>query len=82
VDYDNLVKKVNELIAELKIWQDFALKTKEKDKDLTKLQEELTNRENIVQKETVIARDRKEVLDAREKNIEAQEDRLRRIAQV
>ena len=82
MNYDDLVKKIEDLMSDLKSWSDFALKTQEKDKDLTKLGEELTNRESIVKKETEIARQRKEVLDAREKNIETQEARLQRLSQV
>jgi hypothetical protein len=81
MNYDDLVKKINDIMINLKSWQDFALKTKEKDEDLTKLEEELSNREKIVEKETVIARERKLVLDAREKNIESQEARLQRLSQ-
>ena len=81
MDYNNLVKKIEDLTLDLKGWSDFALKTKTKDEDLTKLQEELSNREKIVEKEKIIARERKEVLDAREKNIEAQEARLQRLTQ-
>ncbi len=79
MDFEELIKKIEDLTVDLRSLQDFAKKTQEKELDLTKLQEELKNRENIVEKETVIARERKLVLDAREKNIEAQEDRLRRV---
>ena len=81
INYSDLVKKIQELTVELKSWDDLAAKTKEKEADLVKLEEELSNREKIVEKETAIARDRKEVLDAREKNIEVQEARLQRLSQ-
>ena len=82
MNYDELVKKIEGFMADLKGWSDFALKTKEKDEELTKFDEELKSRESIVKKETEIARQRKEVLDAREKNIEVQEARLQRLSQV
>ena len=77
-----MVSKIQDLVVELKNWDDLAAKTKEKEADLIKLEEELQNREKIVEKETAIARDRKEVLDAREKNIENQEARLQRLSQI
>jgi hypothetical protein len=79
--YDELVQTISKLIADLKSWEDFALKTKEKSEDIVKMEIELNNRENIVKKETEIARQRKEVLDAREKNIEVQEARIQRLSQ-
>lgn len=81
MDYKELEGKIENLMTDLELWEDFALKTKEKDEDLTKLKEELSNREKIVEKETIIARERKLVLDAREKNIEAQENRLLKLSQ-
>ena len=81
MDYEGLIKKIDNLIADFKDWQNFALKTKEKDEDLKKFGEELANREKIVEKETIIARERKLVLDAREKNIESQEARLQKLSQ-
>jgi hypothetical protein len=81
MNYEDLAQKLADLTGILKSWSDFANKTQEKASDLDKLQEELENREKIVEKEKVIARDRKEVLDAREKNIEAQEARLQRLSQ-
>jgi hypothetical protein len=82
MEYNELVKKIEDLTADLKAWSEFAQKTQEKSDDLVKLETELVNRENIVKKETEIARQRKDLLDAREKNIEAQENRLQRASQV
>jgi len=81
MNYDDLVKEIDILVAHLKSWSEFATKTKEKDEELTKFNEELKGREGIIEKEKIIARERKEVLDAREKNIEVQEARLQRLSQ-
>lgn len=80
MNYNELVKKIDDLVVDLKTWSDFAFKTQQKDEELTKFDEELKGRENIIKKETEIARQRKEVLDAREKNIEVQENRLQRLS--
>ncbi len=80
MNYDDLAKKIDDLATDLKSWSEFASKTKQKDEELTKLSEELKSREAVVEKEKVIARERKEVLDAREKNIEVQEARLQRLS--
>jgi hypothetical protein len=79
MDLNELIKKLDEIKVLLSSWQDLAKKTTEKEEDLKKLELELQNREKIAEKETIIARQRKEVLDAREKTIEVREDRIRRL---
>jgi hypothetical protein len=82
MNYDDLTKKVDEVMGDLKLWLDFATKTKEKSEELTKFDEELKGREKILEKEKIISRERKELLDAREKNIEVSEARLQKYTKV
>jgi DNA repair exonuclease SbcCD ATPase subunit len=79
MDLNELIKKLDEIKVLLSSWQDLARNTKVKSEELTKLQAELESREKVIEKETAIARERKVLLDNREKNIETQEDRLRRL---
>ena len=73
-----LINKIEDLLVDLKSWEESARSLEEKSKDVDKLLEELKNRENIVEKEIIISRERKLLLDAREKNVENQEARLQK----
>jgi len=79
---EELAKKIADLESALDEAYKVYTAIKSKEEDLKLQEEELANRERIVEKEKVISRERKELLDAREKNIEATEARLQRRSQV